>query len=203
MERYLVWWMGISPMVEIRHLVLLLVFHPRWQRGAGSGILVARYDDGRWLLSWVCHICQVSKRLQLIVAPLQICTFVGSALLDLTRWLLIPSRDDIVGRRLRWDGVERAIASMGRDFWGDEIVPLPPRTPARRENRMTKRRHHALQLRWLSWAMRAPGKGGKGVWTRFLRWWSCNANLDMARIHYDPRISGMIGLCRVCYLGAF
>ena len=55
----------------------------------------------------------MSKNLLPTVAPLQICAFVASALLELTRWLFIPSQDGVIGRDLRWDGAERAIASMG------------------------------------------------------------------------------------------
>ena len=78
---------------------------------------------------------RVSKRLLSTVVPLQICAFVASALLEPTRWLFIPSRDDIIGRHPCWDGAERAIASKGQDGWGDEVVPLLPRTLAQKRER--------------------------------------------------------------------
>ena len=48
---------------------------------------------------------------------------------------LVLLRDDGVGRRLRWDGVQRAIAQTEQDVGGNEVVPLLPRVPAQEKER--------------------------------------------------------------------
>ena len=61
---------------------------------------------------------RVSKRLLSTIAPLQICAFVAGALLKPTRGLFIPSRHDIIGRRLRGDAAARAMALARREDEG-------------------------------------------------------------------------------------
>ena len=39
-------------------------------------------------------------------------------------------QDDVIARRLCWDGVERALVPMEQGVGGDEVLPLPPRAPA-------------------------------------------------------------------------
>ena len=39
-------------------------------------------------------------------------------------------RNDVVRRRLCWDGVERGITPMEWDVGGNKVVPLPPLMPA-------------------------------------------------------------------------